>query len=383
MELCAHRKIKCYFKNLVVQKPYYLNNTKKCVNQPYYLIIYRFNLSEYFLDFCAINKVIRLHGNYMSCTKVISESRFFHQTLMRRFILTLTFTLFASLAFSQMEDFAGRRKINGTNLYFSVKGKGDYLLVIHGGPGLNHSYFKPYLNPLENTFKVVYYDQRACGKSSTPASDSISLKFLVDDIEGIRKVLKTEKINILAHSWGVVLAIQYGLQYPGRISKLILSDPVMLSREYDQEAAALVQKKSTKEDSVVRAKIVSDGNLDTKDYEELFRLSFNPSAYNRDNVAKINLNLPDNFGVANNALFTGLMKDPSMNANLYDSLPSLKFPVLVIHGQADVVPLSAVKRLKENLPKAQLEVFERSGHFPFVEESVLYNEKVKTFFKND
>ncbi|HET6539283.1 MAG TPA: alpha/beta fold hydrolase [Chryseolinea sp.] len=302
---------------------------------------------------------------------------------MRRFILSLTFTLFASLAFSQMEDFAGRRKINGTNLYFSVKGKGDYLLVIHGGPGLNHSYFKPYLKPLENTFKVVYFDQRACGKSSIPASDSISLKFLVDDIEEIRKVLKTEKINILAHSWGVVLAIQYGLQYPGRISKLILSDPVMLSREYDQEAAALVQKKSTKEDSVVRAKIVSDGNLDTKDYEELFRLSFNPSAYNRDNVAKINLNLPDNFGVANNALFTGLMKDPSMNANLYDSLRSLKFSVLVIHGQADVVPLSSVKRLNENLPKAQLEVFQRSGHFPFVEESVLYNEKVNAFFKAD
>ena len=300
---------------------------------------------------------------------------------MRRVILSLTFTLFVSLAFAQMEDFAGRRKINRTNLYFSVKGKGDYLLVIHGGPGLNHSYFKPHLKPLENTFKVVYYDQRACGKSSISASDSISLKFLVDDIEEIRKVLKTEKINILAHSWGVVLAIRYGLQYPGRINKLILSDPVMLSREYDQEAAALVQKNSTKEDSVARTKIVSDGNLDTKDYEELFRLSFNPSAYNRENIAKINLNLPDNFGAANKALFTGLMKDPSMNANLYDSLRSLKFPVLVIHGQADVVPLSSIKRLKENLPKPNLKFFERSGHFPFVEESLLYNEKVNAFFK--
>ena len=302
---------------------------------------------------------------------------------MRRFILSLTFTLFASLAFAQIEDFAGRRKINGTNLYFSVKGKGDYLLVIHGGPGFNHSYFKPHLKPLENNFKVVYYDQRACGKSSIPASDSISLKFLVDDIEAIRKVLKTEKINILAHSWGVVLAIRYALQYPGRINKLILSDPVMLSREYDQEAAALVQKNSTKEDSVARAKILSDGNLDTKDYEELFLLSFKPSAYNRDNVAKINLNLPDNFGVANNALFTGLMKDPSMNANLYDSLSSLKFPVIIIHGQADVIPLSSIKRLKEKLPKAKIEVFKQSGHFPFVEESVLYNEKVTAFFKTD
>ena len=302
---------------------------------------------------------------------------------MRRFILSLTFTLFALSVFAQMENFAGSRKINGTNLYFSVKGKGDYLLVIHGGPGLNHSYFKPHLNPLENTFKVVYYDQRACGKSSIPATDSISLNFLVDDMEEIRKVLKTEKINILAHSWGVVLAVRYALQYPGRINKLILSDPVMLSREYDQEAASLLQKNSTKEDSVARAKILSDGNLATKDYENLFLLSFKPSAYNRDNVAKINLNLPDNFGVASNALFTGLMKDASMKANLYDSLRSLNFPVLVIHGEADAIPPNSIKRLKENLPNAQLEVFQRSGHFPFVEESVLYNEKVKAFFKND
>src|SRR6186713_97691 len=136
---------------------------------------------------------------------------------MRRFILSLTFILFASLAFAQLEEFAGRKKINGTNLYFSVKGKGDYLLVIHGGPGLNHSYFNPHLKALENNFKLVYYDQRACGKSSVPASDSISLKFLVDDIEEIRKVLNAEKINILAHSWGVVLAIRYALRYPGRI----------------------------------------------------------------------------------------------------------------------------------------------------------------------
>jgi proline iminopeptidase len=300
---------------------------------------------------------------------------------MKKLILFPVFILLSSSAISQINDFEGTKRINGTNLFFSVKGKGEYLLVIHGGPGFNHSYFKPHLNPLENTFKVVYYDQRACGKSSIPASDSISLKFLVDDVEGIRKVLNTEKINILAHSWGVVLAIRYALQYPGRINKLILSDPVMLSREYDQEAAALIQKNSTMEDSIARGKIVSDGNLDTKDYEDLFLLSFRPSAYNRDNVAKINLNLPDNFGAASNALFTGLMKDASMNANLYDSLGSLKFPVLIIHGQADAVPPGSIKRLKENLPKAQLEVFQRSGHFPFVEEPVLYNEKVTGFLK--
>src|SRR5687768_10948645 len=98
---------------------------------------------------------------------------------MKTVILGITFIFLGSLAFSQVDNFEGRRKINGTNLFFSLKGKGEYLLVIHGGPGLNHTYFNPHLKPLENAFKVIYYDQRACGKSSTPASDSISLKFLV------------------------------------------------------------------------------------------------------------------------------------------------------------------------------------------------------------
>jgi proline iminopeptidase len=300
---------------------------------------------------------------------------------MKTAFLAITFVLQTALVFSQMENFEGRKKINGSSLFLSVKGKGDPLLVIHGGPGLNHTYFIPHLNTLEKTFKIIYYDQRACGKSAIPSVDSISLNFLTDDIEDIRKNLKTEKLNILAHSWGALLAIHYSLRYPGKINKLLLSNPAMLSREYDQEAAALIQKHSTKQDSVTRAKILSDGNLDTKDYEELFRLSFKPSAYNRDNVAKINLKLPDNFPAASNALFTGLMKDPSMNANLYDSLRSLTFPVLIIHGQADAVPLSSINRLQEYLAKVQLEIFQRSGHFPFVEEPVLYNEKVNAFFK--
>ena len=56
--------------------------------------------------------------------------------------------------------------------------------------------------------------------------------------------------------------------------------------------------------------------------------------------------------------------------------PRLSFQTLIVHGQADVIPLSSVKRLKEKLPQAKIEVFKRSGHFPFVEEPVLYNEKV-------
>ncbi len=294
--------------------------------------------------------------------------------------LHLIFFIFLTLTVgAQSETFEGKKNINGADLFFSIKGKGENLLTLHGGPGLNHAYFLPHLNNLEKSFNVIYFDQRACGQSEIPSPDSISMQFLVNDIEAIRKDLKIEKLNILAHSWGAVLATQYILHYPDRINKLIFTNPVMLSREYDSEAAKLLNQRATKEDSAARAEIIAGGKLDSKKYEKLFLLSFNPSAYNKSNVAKINLSLPSNFIEANNTLFKALMKDTSLNANLYDSLKSFHFPVLIIHGQADIIPISSIERLKKEIPQAELEIFTQSGHFPFIEETSRYNSLVQRF----
>jgi proline iminopeptidase len=296
--------------------------------------------------------------------------------------LFLLITL-VSIAFtaSGQTKLQGKNKINGTDLYLNVKGKGEYLLVLHGGPGLNHSYFTPHLRDLEKKFTLIYFDQRACGKSAIPASDSISIKFLVGDIDAIRKKFKIEKLNILAHSWGALQAVQYSMAHSENVNKLILSNPSMLSREYDGQAAQLVRKNTASGDSIKQANIMSQGEMDSKKYEEMLLLSFKPSAFKKENVSKINLNLPKNFAAANNALFTALMKDPSLGQNLYESLSELDFPVLIIHGDADVIPLESIERLNKELPQSELVVFKESGHFPFVEETALFNARVVEFLE--
>lgn len=298
-----------------------------------------------------------------------------------KYVLVFTLALLSLQSLAQSNITKGLRKINGTNLFVSIHGKGEYLLVLHGGPGLNHRYFLPHLNSLEKKFAVVYYDQRACGRSDTPSVDSISMKFLVDDIEAIRKELKIEKLNILAHSWGAVLATQYGLLYPAHIKRLILSNPSPLSREYDTQVAALLKQKTSKQDSIGRAAIISQGNLDVKKMEELFLLSFRLSAYNRSTISKLKLDLPPNFGEANGALFTALSKDQSLGANLYEKLNQFHFPVLIVHGMSDLLPMAAVDRLKKSIPHAKVEIFQYSGHFPFVEETEKYNVLVESFLK--
>ena len=278
------------------------------------------------------------------------------------------------------QDFEGIKKINGAKLYFSIKGKGENLVVVHGGPGLNHSYLKPHLIELEKKFRVIYYDQRANGQSWVPAADSISFKFLANDLEAIRRELNVEKLNILAHSWGVIPVIHYALAYPGRVNKFIMSNPALLSREFDRDVMALLTKRTSKADSAQRVQLRA-GPMDKQRYESLMLLTFRSTAYDPTNMSKLALNIPANFAAANQMLFSGLMKDPAAQANLYDSLDQLNFPVLVIHGDADVTPGAVIERLKTNLPKAEHVMFRQSGHFPFIEENKKYIDTVITFLR--
>jgi pimeloyl-ACP methyl ester carboxylesterase len=73
------------------------------------------------------------------------------------------------------------------------------------------------------------------------------------------------------------------------------------------------------------------------------------------------------------------MKDPSFNSDMFNVLPSFKFPVLIVHGQSDVLPPRSIERLEKGLPNKQLIVFNKSGHFPFVEETDAYNDAVLKF----
>src|SRR6478736_882610 len=143
---------------------------------------------------------------------------------MKNLYSILTLVLFSLTSFGQISE--GLQKINGTQLYLKTIGKGEPLLIVHGGPGMNHSYFMPHLDALSKKFKIVLYDQRASGRSAIPISDSISLKFFADDMDAIRKYLGVDKINLLGHSWGAIPVVAYGLQYPSKVKKTIFCNPV-------------------------------------------------------------------------------------------------------------------------------------------------------------
>ena len=112
---------------------------------------------------------------------------------------------------------------NGVLIYYEAFGKGEPLVILHGGPGASHDYFLPYLLPLARTNRLIFIDERGSGRSqkAEKASD-YTVENMVEDVEAIRKELKLGKISLLGHSCGGVLAEAYALKYQENLTHLIL-----------------------------------------------------------------------------------------------------------------------------------------------------------------
>jgi len=72
------------------------------------------------------------------------------------------------------------RSVNGTDLYVKIKGAGEQLIVLQGGPGFSHDYFLPHLEPLADEMKLELFYQRGMGRSLVELdSASFSLELLI------------------------------------------------------------------------------------------------------------------------------------------------------------------------------------------------------------
>lgn len=122
---------------------------------------------------------------------------------------------------------------NGTEAFFEtsdhvkinykISGKGEACIYVPGGPGQGFPSFELLGgNNLEKNMQMIYMDQRGSGSSGT--SDNYHLNAMVRDIEELRQHLKLDKVFLLAHSFGGIIAVNYAKQYPQHTKGLILAN---------------------------------------------------------------------------------------------------------------------------------------------------------------
>jgi proline iminopeptidase len=128
---------------------------------------------------------------------------------------------------------SGLLPVNGTELYYRILGEGEPILVLHGGPGMSHDYLLPQMSQLAENYQLIFFDQRSCGRSAlNPDSVNLSMDQLVEDIDFLREHFDIEKVNLMGHSWGGLLAMWYARQYPENMNKLLLINSVGANQNY-------------------------------------------------------------------------------------------------------------------------------------------------------
>ena len=137
----------------------------------------------------------------------------------------IIFLLFLFGCTVREENIQGLVDVNGTSLFYHIIGKGEPIIVIHGGPVLDQSYMIDHFSELSKNHKLIFFDQRACGRSIADVdTSSMKMKTLIEDIDALRKKFNFDKVHVLGHSWGGMLAAMYAIEYPLNVKSLILCD---------------------------------------------------------------------------------------------------------------------------------------------------------------
>jgi proline iminopeptidase len=265
-----------------------------------------------------------------------------------------------------------RAKVNQTELFYTTLGQGRPMLMMHGGLGFDHTYFRPWLDPLGDQVQLIYYDHRGNGGSHRPASfDGISHDTWTADADALRSYLGNDLIILFGHSYGGFLAQEYALRYGQHLRGLILACTAP-ALDYPEVIRVNAETRGTSEqvqrvNHFLQGEAASDDAALKETATVIMPLYF--KHFDSERAKQILENTHFSAGAFNHAFRACI---PSFNT--IPRLAEISVPTLVIAGRDDWItpPREGAERIRAALPNSELVIFEDSGHFPFVEEQARF-----------
>jgi proline iminopeptidase len=98
-----------------------------------------------------------------------------------------------------------------TRLHVVEAGTGFPLVLVHGAPGMDHTHWRPWLEPLADEFRLIFYDQRGHGRSERVPPEELTLERFAQDIDTVARRLELERFAVLGHSFGAVVATYHAI----------------------------------------------------------------------------------------------------------------------------------------------------------------------------
>lgn len=284
---------------------------------------------------------------------------------------------------------------HGTLIYYKAFGKGEPLLILHGGPGASHDYFLPYLLPLARKNRLIFIDERGSGRSEKNEDLSLyTVENMVEDAEAVRQELGLGKVSLLGHSCGGVLALAYALKYQQNLSHLILCSTFPSTKEMNVVLIKIKEKMKPELRARIE-KLEKEGLFGHGlDYEKnRYPSEYMVAAWGEGYFPYLYQNHPDaNYDpIANGIMSWDLYRemwgsdgeyviDGNLKSVEYtDLLPSIKVPTLITVGENDECDPSLSKEMNEKIPGSKLVILPHSGHMTFVDQPGMFMKAIDDF----
>jgi len=274
--------------------------------------------------------------------------------------------------------------VGDTCLNVEERGEGELaVLALHGGPGLDHTMFGWWLDPIADEHRLVLVDERAQGRSLPAPAETWTLQQHARDVEALAAALGLDRYVVLGHSFGAFIALQHAVDFPGRPAGTIVSSGVPSERYLmphveaelarfepeqlrEQVTASWEREKGAQTESDCRALLADQLPFhfaDPRDPRiEDVRTAMVTAVYS-----------PDVLRSAANEGYGGI--------EVEDRLKEIRHPVLVLAGRHDrTCSLEAAEAIARGIGRrANLHIFEDAAHLTFVEQAGEYTDTVLEF----
>jgi len=283
--------------------------------------------------------------------------------------------------------------VDGASLYGRDVGRGEPLVILHGGPDFDISYLLPDLDRLASSYRLIYYDQRGRGQSAQGVKpEDVTLASEIADLDKVREHFQLETMTLVGHSWGAVLALEYALRHPARLARLILMNPAPASAADLAffRSAYVKQLGSEMEQQRTIANGPSYQAADPDAVTARYRIHFKHALARAADYEKLMTIMHAGFvkqgsdGILKaRAVEDRLMADTWAIAG-YDLLPKIRtiaVPTLVLTADHDFIPVEIAAHIAQAMPKAQLVTLKNCGHFAFMECPADVRAAVDTFLR--
>jgi proline iminopeptidase len=269
-----------------------------------------------------------------------------------------------------------------TSLFVVERGAGPMpLLLLHGGPGLDHTLFGDYLDGLSDTCRLLFVDLRSQGRSEPADPRSWTLEQMAADVDALAESLALERYAVFGHSFGAFVALQHAVDFSGRPAASIISAGIPASR-YLSHVEENLQRFEPEElrDQVTSSWARESEARTQEDCRALMsdQLPFHFSDPRDPRIEEMRAALSD-------MVFSpDVMREAARGdygaIEVEDRLGDVTHPVLVLAGRHDrTCSVAAAQAIARGIPDAELVVFENSAHLGFIEEQDAYLDVVREF----